>query len=95
RMQYTASSFGRPVLEMVRPLVTPPRATLPTGPFPAPVRLAGGPAERLLLRVYWPAARSLERMSSALKWIQHGRVQYYVLYIAATLVLLLAWKLGR
>ena len=95
RMQYTASSFGRPVLEMVRPLVTPPRATLPSGPFPAPVRLAGGPAERLLLRVYWPAARSLERMSSALKWIQHGRVQYYVLYIAATLVLLLAWKLGR
>jgi len=28
-----------------------------------------------------------------LRWLQHGRVQLYVLYILLTLVVLLVWKL--
>jgi hypothetical protein len=30
---------------------------------------------------------------SKLRWLQHGRVQTYVLYIAVTLLALLLWKL--
>ncbi len=29
-----------------------------------------------------------------LRWLQHGRVQLYVLYIALALLVLLVWKLG-
>jgi hypothetical protein len=29
-----------------------------------------------------------------LRWLQHGRVHLYVLYVAATLLVLLLWKLG-
>jgi hypothetical protein len=28
-----------------------------------------------------------------LRWVQHGKVQLYVLYIAVTLVVLLIWEL--
>jgi hypothetical protein len=30
---------------------------------------------------------------SRLRWLQHGRVQLYILYIAVTLLVLLVWKL--
>ena len=29
---------------------------------------------------------------SQLRWLQHGNVQLYVLYIAVTLIVLLVWK---
>ncbi len=32
--------------------------------------------------------------ASKLRWLQHGRIQLYVLYIALTILVLLVWKLG-
>jgi hypothetical protein len=29
-----------------------------------------------------------------MRWLQQGRIQLYVLYIALTLLVLLVWKLG-
>ena len=37
----------------------------------------------------------LERTLAPLRWLQQGRVQLYVLYIAFTLLVLLVWKLGE
>ena len=33
-------------------------------------------------------------MASKLRWLQEGRIQLYVLYIALTILVLLIWKLG-
>jgi NADH:ubiquinone oxidoreductase subunit 5 (subunit L)/multisubunit Na+/H+ antiporter MnhA subunit len=52
---------------------------------------------RLPLRmpnVYEPCFRGGERFLKKFRWLQHGRVQLYVLYIMATLLVLMVWKLG-
>ncbi len=33
-------------------------------------------------------------LASKLRWLQEGRIQIYVLYIALTILVLLIWKLG-
>jgi len=43
--------------------------------------------------VYRPAFRALGWVVARLRLLQHGRLQLYVLYIAAALVILLVWKL--
>ena len=35
-----------------------------------------------------------DRAAGRLRWLQHGRLHLYVLYIAVTLLVLLVWKLG-
>ena len=42
-----------------------------------------------------PVFAGLERTLAPLRWLQQGRVQLYVLYIAFTLLVLLVWKLGE
>lgn len=44
--------------------------------------------------LYAPVFRGIAWGLSRLRWLQHGRVQIYVLYIAATLLALLLWKLN-
>jgi hypothetical protein len=44
-------------------------------------------------RVFAPAFRALGLALSKLRWIQHGRLNLYMLYIALTLVALLVGKL--
>ncbi len=34
------------------------------------------------------------RALGRLQWFQHGRIQFYVLYVVLTLIALIAWKLG-
>ena len=45
-------------------------------------------------KIYRPALGLLDRALVRLRWLQHGAVQLYVLYIALTLLALLVWKLG-
>jgi hypothetical protein len=44
--------------------------------------------------VFRPAFSGIGSLLSRLRWLQHGRLQLYVLYLAATLLVLLVWKLG-
>jgi len=44
--------------------------------------------------VYHPSARTVDRTLLRLRWLQHGRTNIYILYIAATLLALLVWKVG-
>jgi hypothetical protein len=43
---------------------------------------------------YRRAFSLIDWLFSKLQWIQHGRVNYYVMYIALTIVVLLVWFLG-
>lgn len=96
RMQYTASSFGLPLGGLFRGLLgLVVEATPPAGPFPRDARAAVAADDVLLVRGYGRLAELTARALAPLRWIQHGRVQSYVLYVALTLLVLLVWKFGR
>ncbi|HZP43698.1 MAG TPA: proton-conducting transporter membrane subunit [Candidatus Binatia bacterium] len=96
RMQYGATSFAEPLLRTFRTLlVVRRRIAAPGGPFPAAASFGTEAPDPYRLRVWDPAFRGVRRGLARLRWLQHGEVQLYVLYIAATLVVLLAWTVGR
>jgi len=95
RMQYTGSSFAQPLTELFRPLLgTRKKFTPLAGYFPAPTTLTTDTPDVSRERVYRPVFGLVEAGLSRLRWLQHGNVQLYVLYIALTLLVLLVWKLS-
>lgn len=92
RMQYTASSFAQPLLRVFR-YVTPPRQHLhrPEGYFSTEASFRSETPDPLLAKLYRPFLSGIERVSSSLHRLQHGRIHIYLLYIFSTLVALLAW----
>jgi len=94
RMQYTASSFAQPMAQMFE-LVPPGRRVVvpPEGYFPASASLRSEVARPFQERLYRPAFRAVSRQMSRLRWLHHGRVQLYTLYIVLTLIAMLTWFL--
>ena len=94
RMQYTASSFAAPLTAIAQPLLRIKyRAALPAGLFPGPSSFESGVPGGARKYLYKPAFRWVNVSLSRFRWIQHGKVNFYVLYIAATLLALLVWKI--
>jgi hydrogenase-4 component B len=93
RMQYTASSFAQPITALFRSLLGV-RFVLqrPEGVFPVRASLASETPDLCHGNLYHPAFLKVEWGLSRLRWLQRGQVQLYVLYIAVTLIVLLAWK---
>ena len=95
RMQYTASSFAQPLTDLFSPLLrtrrelSPPRGLFPDG---ASLATITPDASREVL--FRPMFDGIAAALAKLRWLQHGRLQIYVLYIALTLLALLIWKLG-
>jgi hydrogenase-4 component B len=95
RMQYTAASFAQPLL-------TPFASVLhvqmqndgPEGFFPRRARydehLGDMAGERMLV----PASQWIVHTLSQLRILQHGRIHLYLVYIFATLIMLLVWQLS-
>jgi hypothetical protein len=95
RMQYTSSSFARPLVELFSRLLGTQRALEPPeGLFPARASLSTKTPDLYREALYRPAFRGIGWVFLRLHWLQHGKVQLYVLYIAVTILLLLVWKLG-
>ena len=95
RMQYTASSFAAPLLGMFRRLFPSAAQTAaPTELFPADGRFDTDHRDAIEHRVVRPVFDAVARIASPLRRLQHGRLRWYVLYIALALVALLVWKLG-
>jgi len=95
RMQYTASSFTQPLTELFGLVLQSRRAlVLPRGLFPRHASLTTETPDVCAQRLYAPVFTAIGRGLSALRWLQHGQVHLYVLYIALTLLVLLVWKLG-
>jgi NADH:ubiquinone oxidoreductase subunit 5 (subunit L)/multisubunit Na+/H+ antiporter MnhA subunit len=94
RMQYTASSFAQPLTKLFRGLlgtrefVSPPR-----GLFPKDVSFISETTDVFKKWLFKPVFTAVESAVGRMRWLQHGRLQLYVLYIAATLLVLLIWKL--
>jgi formate hydrogenlyase subunit 3/multisubunit Na+/H+ antiporter MnhD subunit len=95
RMQYTSSSFAQPLVGMFRRLLaTRTHAPDLVAPFPAPAAFSTHTPDAFSTAVFQPGLRGAASLFSRLRWLQHGRLQLYVLYIAAALVILLAWRLA-
>jgi formate hydrogenlyase subunit 3/multisubunit Na+/H+ antiporter MnhD subunit len=95
RMQYSASSFVQPATSFFAACLGARRSlTGPAGPFPQKASFGSNtpdlPATAIYLPVFGAVARAVER----LRWLQHGRTNIYIMYIAITLVSLLVWYLG-
>ena len=95
RMQYTASSFAEPVTTLFAPLLRSVRHVVrPSGLFPVRASFESYTPDVLSEVLYRRTAASADRFLVRLRWLQHGRINIYVLYIAVTLVALLVWKVG-
>jgi formate hydrogenlyase subunit 3/multisubunit Na+/H+ antiporter MnhD subunit len=94
RMQYTASSFSEPIREMFALLLPARRRVVPPeGYFPSRASFQSEVVRPFQERLYSPAFGAVSRGISRLRWLHHGRVQLYVLYIVVTLILMLSWFL--
>jgi len=89
RMQYTSSSFSGIVSGWFRWVLCPERkARRPRGPFPTEsIRLERVP-ETVLERVIGPVSVAIMHLSTSVRRLQHGRLQYYILYVLAGLLAL-------
>jgi formate hydrogenlyase subunit 3/multisubunit Na+/H+ antiporter MnhD subunit len=95
RMQYTASSFAQPLTQLFRGLLrTRVREDKRQGLFPKAASFGSDTPDPCYGNVYRPAFERLNWGLAKLRWLQHGNVQLYVLYIAVTLLVLLIWRLG-
>ena len=95
RMQYTASSFAQPLTELFGVFLRSRRHLVPPeGFFPQSASFTTETPDVCAQRLYAPIFTAIGRGLSALRWLQHGQVHLYILYIALTLLVLLVWKLG-
>jgi hydrogenase-4 component B len=94
RMQYTASSFAQPLTDLFALYLRPRRQLEPAaGLFPRQASLHTQTGDLCGERVYEPIFGGIGRTLAALRWLQHGQVNLYVFYIAATLLALLMWQI--
>jgi hydrogenase-4 component B len=93
RMQYTASSVARGLVGFfawaMPPVVHAPRA-LPL--FPSAAAFESHVPDTVLDRALLPVLRRVRWVLGFSRYIQHGRMQLYLLYLGVTLVVLLAWS---
>jgi len=90
RMQYTASSFAQPVVNMFRWIVQPrQRMHMNGGDFPEQIRFSTHTDDLFRTCLFEPLFRFSEKVAVFLHRLQHGRNQLYILYIAITIIALL------
>jgi formate hydrogenlyase subunit 3/multisubunit Na+/H+ antiporter MnhD subunit len=95
RMQYTASSFTEPHARLFHVVLrTRQSGAPPSGLFPLAASLKTDTGDVFSAALFAPAFRWLGVALSKLRWIQHGRLNLYMLYIALALLALLVSKLG-
>lgn len=89
RMQYTAGSFAGIITAwfgwILRPAV---KVSLPDDIFPAGSSLESRTPETVLEQVVIPAATHILRLADFVRTFQHGRVQSYLLYLCAAILVL-------
>ncbi len=95
RMQYSASSFAQPVTGLFAGLLRTRRKLVPPeGLFPRQASLETTTPDAARETIYQPAFGSVGRGLGRWRWLQHGNLHLYILYIALTLLVLLIWRLG-
>ena len=99
RMQYTAGSFAGIITGWFAWILRPERHTqLPQGPFPDRASYAEHTPETVLEHIVEPAGSFVMRVSTAVRRLQHGRLQFYIFYLVvglAAIAILVFWGGGK
>ncbi len=94
RMQYTASSFIQPVVDFFKGILNTKKHVVKiTEYFPDSSYFKTETADLFSETVFRPMFKFLRQMTEKLTWLQHGKLQFYILYILFTLIALFIWKL--
>jgi len=94
RMQYTSSSFADPLMSLLRGVLRPLRRIPDVkGLFPERSRFQSFVEDVVLYRFIVPVAEFLKVLAIRVRILQRGQTRNYVLYVFATVVLLLCWTL--
>jgi hydrogenase-4 component B len=89
RMQYTGGSFGRTASDWFSWILLPERVMRrPRGPFPPNTVLFERVPETVLERLVSPVAAGVMRLASGARRLQHGRVQFYIVYLVGGITVL-------
>jgi hydrogenase-4 component B len=98
RMQYSGGSFGATATAWFGWLLRPAREVRrPRGYFPTKASVHERTPEPVLERVAVPAGGAILQASAFVRRLQHGRLQFYLVYLAAGLAALglLVWLGGN
>ena len=87
RMQDTAEGFGQPIKQIFEPFFRIERQV--PSPFDEHPHYQGKTEDKLWYALYLPVARLVERLSTLIGMLQHGRIHIYLLYSFVTLLVLL------
>jgi len=94
RMQYTASSFAQPILDLFRLFLGTKKHTgIAAAYFPEPATFETHTADIGCEKIYRPVFALIQKVFSRFLVLQQGSLHLYVLYIVATLLALLAWNM--
>ncbi|MFA4874117.1 MAG: proton-conducting transporter membrane subunit [bacterium] len=94
RMQYTSSSFAQPITRFFTFFLrTERRFTAPQGLFPDASSFSSETPDVYREHIFKPVFAALEAGLSKFRWLQHGRLNLYILYLVAALLAVLAWKM--
>lgn len=94
RMQYTGGSFSGIVLGWFAGILGPERQIgRPRGPFPSRSVWMEFIPDAVLERVMKPAGGAVLRLATAARGLQHGRLQFYIVYLLGglTVVAIVVW----
>ena len=91
-MQYTATGFAQPLTQAASGILRPQvESQLPAGIYPAAGAYRSVTPDMASQFVFEPLFRRTAERMAKLRWLQQGRVHWYVFYIVLVLVALLAW----
>lgn len=97
RMQYTGQSFSEFVVTCVFPRSLRPKTTVVVsqGLFPSGGKMATEYLDPLYSGLYQPFFERWADRFVRLRWLQQGRLHYYLYYFVVALVVALAWVVLR
>ena len=89
RMQDSAEGFGQPIRQIFETFMQVERET--PDPFDRRPNYRGASLDKLWFILYLPIARVVGWLSNQAGRLQHGRIQWYLIYSFATLIFLLVF----
>jgi hypothetical protein len=89
RMQDTAEGFGQPIRQIFEMFMRVERES--PDPFDRHPRYRGDSRDKLWVLIYQPIANLAAWLSAQAGRLQHGRIQWYLIYSFATLIFLLVF----
>jgi hydrogenase-4 component B len=98
-MQYTSGSFAGIASGWFRWLLQPEHTIRkPRGHFPAEAMRLQRIPETILDHVVGPVGTAIMKISNSARRLQHGRVQFYILYVLGGLIVMgivVSWGGGK